>query len=112
MWIFSTVGFYSVVQKKGESDLTIRARIRGDLDALRSKYLPSLGSITEWSGSDYRFRAKASHLDFAEAMKKMASDIHYGDFKKRVATKQGKRRWQIYHEIWAITMHLERHVGG
>ncbi len=112
MWLFTDVGFFSVVQKTGEKDLTIRARVRKDLDALRARYLPSLSPTAEWAGSDYRYRAKASHFDFAEAMKKMASDVHYDNFKKRVATKQGKRREQVYHEVWAVTMHLERHIGG
>lgn len=112
MWLFTTVGFYSVVQKKGERDLTIRSRVRGDLDALRSKYLPSLSATVEWAGSDYRFRAKASRLDFAEALGKIGLDIRYADFKRRVAAKQGKKREQVYHAVWSDLMHLERHVGG
>jgi|SRR5208337_1822220 len=112
MWIFSEDGFYSVIQRKNKSDLTIRARVKGDLDVLREKYLPALSPTIEWAGSDYRYRAKASHSDFAEAMKKMASGVHYDNYKKRVAAKQGKRREQVYHAVWADLMHLERHIGG
>ena len=31
MWLFTTVGFFSAVQKSGTDDLTIRARVRDDL---------------------------------------------------------------------------------
>ena len=35
-------GFYSIVQKGGETDLSIRARAGADLDRLREPYLPTL----------------------------------------------------------------------
>ena len=35
MWLFTTVGFFSVVQKPGTDKLTVRARVAPDLDRLR-----------------------------------------------------------------------------
>jgi hypothetical protein len=34
MWLFTTIGFLSVVQKNGEQRLTVRARSSADLDRL------------------------------------------------------------------------------
>lgn len=35
MWLFTTVGFFSIVQKPRQSGLTIRAWVATDLDSLR-----------------------------------------------------------------------------
>ncbi len=42
MWVMTPVGSFSIVRKRGETDLTVRARVRGDLEALEKEYLPSL----------------------------------------------------------------------
>jgi hypothetical protein len=47
MWLVTSVGFFSIVKKPGESDLTVRARARGDLEALSKAYFPSLGLFFE-----------------------------------------------------------------
>ena len=63
MWLITTTGFYSIVQKPGEKDLTIRSRVRKDLVALRDKYLQNMGEIVRNDNTDYRYRAKISHAD-------------------------------------------------
>ena len=66
MWLITPVGFFSVVQKTGDiaaDTLTVRARVRGDLDALREHYLPSLSPVQESKTNDYRFRAVAPRAD-------------------------------------------------
>ena len=35
MWIFTTIGFFSIVRKPGTDFLTVRARVASDLDDLR-----------------------------------------------------------------------------
>lgn len=50
MWIITPLGFFSIVQKPGDvptGTLTIRARVRSDLEALKAAVLPGLGKITE-----------------------------------------------------------------
>ena len=91
MWLFTNFGFFSVVQKPGDTDLTIRSRVRSDLDTLRERYLPSMGATKEGGGTDYPFRAKAAHAAVAEAMSKMVKDIHYDNFKESVEEEQGPR---------------------
>jgi len=110
MWLITNFGFFSVVQKPGEKQLTIRARVKKDLENLRQKYIPNLGETLEGVGTDYRYRAKVSHEDFAEATKKMVFDIDYSNFKNSVAAKQGEKRERIYHKVWATLLDLEREV--
>lgn len=60
MWLVTPVGFFSVVRKPTDiknKTLTVRARVRSDLEALKAQYLPELGPIQESKVNDYRFRA-------------------------------------------------------
>jgi len=78
MWIITTTGFYSVVEKRWDSErgtLTVRARVRGDLDALRTKYLPELEPTQEDADADYRYRAQAPRAAVAAAFARAVGDI-------------------------------------
>ncbi|MGO9376216.1 MAG: hypothetical protein ACLQBD_29565 [Syntrophobacteraceae bacterium] len=92
--------------------MTIRTRIRADLDNLREKYLPSLSPTVEWGGCDYRFRAQCSHAEFAQALGEIAKAVHYPNFKNSVKARQGRKRAVVYREVWAALQHLERYLGG
>ena len=66
MWIMTTIGFFSIVQKPEDKHgemLTIRSRVKSDLIALRDQYLPSLGPIATNVGTDYQYRASAPQTD-------------------------------------------------
>ena len=63
------VVFLSVVQKPGEAQLTVRARVAADLDPLRERYVPSLSATVANDGTDYPFRARVSRKAFSEAMR-------------------------------------------
>jgi len=89
MWLITTVGFFSIVRKGGEPDLTVRARGREDLDALGEEYLPSLGPITAGGGTDYPYRARVPPGALAAAIARMVEDIDYANFKDRAAERQG-----------------------
>jgi hypothetical protein len=107
MWIFTTIGFYSVVQKPEDSFLTVRARVASDLDNLRKKFMPQLSSTVKGAGTDYPFRATISHVDFAAGLSKMAEAIHYDNFKSEVGKRMGRRREQAYHKVWHDLYDLE-----
>jgi len=100
MWLITTAGFYSIVQKPGEKDLTIRSRVKKDLEALRDKYLPDLGEIVRNENTDYRYRAKVSHADLAKAVSQIVLDIDYDNFKNTVAKVQGHNRSHAYSTVW------------
>lgn len=101
MWLFTSNGFYSVVQKPHTSYLTVRARVKADLDSLRKEYLPELSPTVGKAGTDYPWRATVSHEQFAAALSKIVADINYGNFKNEVSAKQGKARAARYGRVWS-----------
>lgn len=107
MWMITTFGFFSAVQKPGDSDLTIRSRAREDLEQLRERYLPGLGAVQAHVGSDYAYRAKASHEDFARALAAAASDIDYPNFKNAAKAQAGSPRASVYGEVWHALLGIE-----
>jgi hypothetical protein len=108
MWLLTKFGFYSVVQKPGEDVLTVRARVRGDLDALRERYLPELGETIETPKADYGYRALVSHAAFGEALGRIGADIDYPNFKNAVRDAMGAARAKVYGEVWSVLFRLGR----
>jgi hypothetical protein len=104
----TSIGFFSVVRKRGETDLTVRARVRGDLEELGEKYLSTLGPIEAGGGSDYPYRARISSKDFAAAVSRMVEDIDYSNFKDAVGERQGFDRAHVYSEVWSVVRRLTR----
>ena len=114
MWLITPIGFFSIVQKpndKGNSTLTVRARLRGDLEALKQKYLPSLGPIQQNAGTDYHYRATALRADVSAAMARMIADLDYDNFKDEVSKKQGRERSRLYHDVWEVLYRLQTNPG-
>lgn len=110
MWLITPVGFFSIVQKPDDQSagtLTIRARLRGDLLALKQGYLPSLGVIKESGDTDYRFRAKASRSELAAAMASLVEGLDYSNFKSAVGKRQGGARANLYHDVWSVLYKLQ-----
>jgi len=101
MWLMTTVGFFSIVRKPDETDLTVRARVREDLEALEKEYLPSLGPIIAGGGTDYPYRARVDAQALATAIARMVEDIDYSNFKGTTAVRQGVERAHVYGEVWS-----------
>lgn len=105
MWLITPEGFFSIVEKASDKDagtLTVRARVKTDLDALRQSALPTLGPTSVGQGTDYRYRASAPRKAVAAAMARMVEDLHYSNFKNEVAKRQGHARAQKYHDVWDV----------
>ena len=107
MWIFTTIGFFSIVQKPRTDFLTVRARVASDLDNLRTKFMPQLSPTIKGGGTDYPFRATISHKDFGSGLSKMGEAIRYDNFKSEVGRRMGRRREQAYHKVWHALFDLE-----
>lgn len=110
MWLITTVGFFSVVQKPEDVDtktLTVRARVREDLEALKTQCLPELGAIQESASNDYRFRARAPQAAVARAMAAIVEGVNYANFKDEVALRQGPTRAALYHDVWSVLLRLQ-----
>ena len=98
----TTFGFFSVVQKRGTTHLTVRARVGSDLDRLRKRYLPALTATTLTPDNDYAYRATTEHEDLARAMGKIVADITYDNFKSEVDRAQGHPRELVYAKVWSV----------
>ena len=110
MWVITSLGFFSIVCKPDDTKagtLTIRARVKSDLEALRKQALPTLGPISENMGSDYRFRAQAKRKDVEKALTKLVEQIDYENFKDKVAKTQGYERAEIYASVWGTLYDLQ-----
>jgi hypothetical protein len=104
VWVFTNFGYFSVAEQGGE--LVVRARVQKDLEKLREKYLPELGAIREYDGTDYEYRANVSKEAFGRALADIAKDIDYPKFKSSVREKQGVGRYNLYLSIWGILLNL------
>src|SRR5262245_49930592 len=113
MWLITNFGFFSIVQKPDDSaagTLTIRARVKKDLEELQARYLSDLGPIEENKGTDYRYRAKALRNSIAVAILEAVRDINYANFKSSVVQQQGAERSHLYEEVWE-TLHQLQEKG-
>jgi hypothetical protein len=102
MWIFTPFGFFSIVQRRGDKTLTVRARAKGDLDLLRESYLPSLSPTVATPKADYPHRATVNHQSLATALGRLARNIDYPNFKDEVRRVQGDDREQVYERVWSV----------
>ncbi len=111
MWIFTTVGFFSVVaNERPEGGLLVRSRSRKDIDALvaelRAFYAaPELvreHEVIETPRADYPFRIVVDREDFGDWVAQHAEDIDYTNFKGRVEEVQGRAREQLYERVWGV----------
>lgn len=110
MWLITPIGFFSIVRKPDDQrtgTLTVRARVRGDLEALRELYLPGLGRIEESHETDYRFRAKAPRSEVSAAMARLIDDLDYSNFKSEVGKQQGNARAKLYGSVWSSLYKLQ-----
>jgi hypothetical protein len=111
MWLITPVGFFSVVRKPTDiqnQTLTVRARVRSDLESLKAQFLPELGAIQESTVNDYRFRAVAPQAAVAQAMSRLVEDVDYDNFKNAVAKRQGRARSDLYHDVWSVLYRLQK----
>ena len=110
MWIMTKLGFFSIVEKPEDrktGNLTVRARVRADLENLHKQFLPGLGPIQEDAGTDYRYRAKAKKADVAAALACLTESVDYANFKDEVAKRQGKGRAGVYGKVWSALYQLQ-----
>ncbi len=110
MWIVTTLGFFSIVRKPEDvptGTLTVRARVKSDLQALKSAHLPTLSAIETDTGTDYPYRARAPQGDVAAALAALTDGIDYSNFKDAVRARQGKARADVYGKLWSVLHDLQ-----
>lgn len=106
MWLFTTQGFYSVVEHRDDPQLLIvRSRAREDLEALREQ-IPEL-ELIEDDQADYQWRAIVTREQWDTAVSELTEGIDYPNFKDAVRDSQGDARSFLYGEIWLILRQLQ-----
>jgi hypothetical protein len=98
MWLCTQLGFYSVVRKP-DGLFHIRARSRGDLDALADAIgLPE--PVPSHPGSDYPWRILCDATDLTRFFALMAASITYDNFKAAIARHPvQQRKLAAYHDL-------------
>lgn len=95
MWQFFNDSMLSIVQKPDDQNtLTVRARIKGDIEAV----FPD-ATVIEGTGTDYRFRAKVPREVVAKAMHDRVMTLTYGNFKSSV---KDRKRHDAYMGVWNV----------
>lgn len=80
MWVFLNNAFLSIVHKDCEPDqLMVRARRRGDIE----RVFPG-AEVTEYTRSDYMFRAPVSREEIAKALTVQVAFLNYDNFKNSI----------------------------
>src|SRR4051794_33248161 len=102
MWLFTTQGFYSVVEDREDSDrVLLRSRAKQDLEALKEQ-IPKLQiQETLEPAHDYGWRAFVTRDQWCEAVAQLAGAIDYDYFKNAVAAEQGQEHADLYMPVWA-----------
>jgi 8-oxo-dGTP pyrophosphatase MutT (NUDIX family) len=100
MWLFTTFGFFSIVRKREENELTIRSRTHGDLVRLIATYLPDLGEPIKHQGTDYPWRVRCQAHQIAKVVEQLTQEIEYDNFKNEVSDILGSDRALRYGKVW------------
>ncbi|MDE2103563.1 MAG: hypothetical protein KGL39_40360 [Patescibacteria group bacterium] len=110
MWIVTTFGFFSAVEKPEDRStpfLTVRARVRKDLVELLSRSKGKRPKILDDKRGDYRYRARIRRGVLARIVADELLRLDYSNFKDEVRLKQGPKREGIYHRVWENLAELQ-----
>ena len=108
MWIQTTIGFFSIVQKPEDvagDTLTVRARSRDHIEALKLAYLQESGPIQVGGATDYPYRIVAPRHAVEDAMTMVVAAIDYINFKDAVGEHDPLAE-EVYHEVWEVLQKL------
>ena len=104
MWIHTDQGFVSVVAHDDRpDDLLVRARARGDLEAL----VPAGTETWRDDMADYPWRAVVRRSEFAAVMAAAIVGIDYRNFKNRTYETLGSERTHLLHDVWSTLRRIE-----
>lgn len=98
MWVFTTIGMFSVVQDRNRpGNLLVRARDRRHLMLLK-KRTGIDEPIHHTPEADYLCRMSVSKTDWHEAIDMLTRDIDYDNFKAAVPCCPYEQK---LHQVWA-----------
>lgn len=112
MWLFTKVGFFSVVQVHDlQGAVMIRARVLEDIELLLKTYKKQFkvnGRIVQTPTNDYPYRIHVRQTEFAKLCAALAKDIDYTNFKSKVEDDRGRDVEELYMRVWQTMVNAEK----
>jgi hypothetical protein len=111
MWLFSTQGFFSVVNhlhKPGH--LLVRARLREDIDQMARLLAEETGRTfipLVLPEADYLYRLEVPRDDFVLVMARLVRELDYANFKAAVHSHGDPTRDRVYGRVWSLVAELQ-----
>lgn len=104
MWLFSSIGFYSINRTPDNSLLQFRARREADLENLKVKFPQYFvgRDIMELPAADYRWRLETTDVYAGAIMAQMTTSISYRNFKKHLEGTDQADKLGILHDLWSM----------
>jgi hypothetical protein len=104
MWLYTKLGFFSIVYKTPckKDELLVRARCRQDLEALSKKLTESndfKGKIIESKDSDYAYRMVVPRSVLAPFLAELMKNLDYANFKGTIPYND-RLRHAAYFKCW------------
>lgn len=107
MWIFTKIGFFSIVQHRDDRDqFLVRSRTRDDLVRLVDSISIKRDRIRE-TGTDYPFRVFITRDEMVTLAQELVAELNYPNFKAEVGRRDPSRA-SLYSRVWAL---LGDHLG-
>ena len=103
MWLFSTTGFISIVEKDA-NHLAVRARDSLSLSSLAQSYDVEIRSTPT---ADYPYRIFLSKDQFKNFLHNQAGLINYKNFKSEVAITRSKAFANTLLKVWSAMHGVE-----
>lgn len=112
MWLFTKIGFFSVVRHRDRPDqVLVRARFRDDIERLL-KYMDAEGmSVDDHSGRDYAYRVVIPQVLWADTARRLAEDIDYPNFKNAAHTGHRGRDNALF-DVWDVMRMAQESAAG
>ena len=110
MWIFTELGFFSIVKSyDNDNEFLIRSRTKEDLERLINRYGLQT-QILHNAGTDYAYRIILSKFGCGSLMMHITCDIDYENFKTRCHFTLGKERAHALSIIWRIMLNFQEKI--
>jgi hypothetical protein len=122
MWLFTQYGFFSAVcAREGdgsrsnavdEGRVMVRARLRGHLESLISRFPEELGGleIMETPETDYRYRLFVDKAVWMRVLQFLGEELDYDNFKSKVVRNLdavGDEYYHSLHDVWDTMQRLQ-----
>ena len=115
MWLYTKLGFFSIVHKPPckKDELLARTRCREDLEALSNKPNQTSnfkGEIIESPSSDYAYRMVVPKSILASFMTSLMMNLDYTNFKATIPYNDEPRH-EAYFKCWEAMNEWQGKIG-